>query len=115
MKVKFLYLYSTDAGTNPEKLVIIGTDNGCAIFFRYEGKSSYHSLSFKTKTIHFVLQVIPKFIAGTPTHRSNHQTLRRFIEVILVNFQLTQLPITNILECVFLKAISQVNSDFILN
>lgn len=26
-----------DVGTKPEKMVIIGTDNGCAIFFRYEG------------------------------------------------------------------------------
>lgn len=30
-------IFLTDVGTNPEKLVIIGTDNGCAIFFRYEG------------------------------------------------------------------------------
>lgn len=29
-----------DAGTKPEKLVVIGTDNGCAIFFRYEGKKN---------------------------------------------------------------------------
>jgi hypothetical protein len=27
-----------DVGTKPQKLVIIGTDNGCAIFFRYEGE-----------------------------------------------------------------------------
>lgn len=29
-------------GTKPEKLVIIGTDNGCAIFFRYEGHSEVY-------------------------------------------------------------------------
>lgn len=34
---------STDVGTKPEKLVIIGTDNGCAIFFRYEGRKNAES------------------------------------------------------------------------
>lgn len=28
----------TDVGLKPKKLVIIGTDNGSAIFFRYEGQ-----------------------------------------------------------------------------
>ncbi|CAO1387602.1 unnamed protein product [Diamesa tonsa] len=31
-----------EVGVKPEKLVIIGTDNGCAIFFRFEGHSEVY-------------------------------------------------------------------------
>lgn len=49
MKLLWFYetLNSTDVGTKPEKIVIIGTDNGCAIFFRYEGKLLRPDLKLK--------------------------------------------------------------------
>lgn len=32
-----------DVGTKPQKIVLLGTDNGCAIFFRFKGKSVFVS------------------------------------------------------------------------
>lgn len=48
----------TDAGIKPHKLVIIGTDNGSAIFFRYEGQSEVYrwdaNTCFKTENFRVV-------------------------------------------------------------
>lgn len=41
-KRKYFKLNITDVGVKPNKLVIIGTDNGSAIFFRYEGQSEVY-------------------------------------------------------------------------
>lgn len=50
-----------DVGVKPSKLVILGTDGGCAIFFRYEGQSEIYRWDSNTsfKSAHF-----------TPVYRS---------------------------------------------
>lgn len=44
-----LIFQSTEVGNKPSKQVIIGTDNGAALFFRYEGQSEVYRWNTNTK------------------------------------------------------------------
>lgn len=44
----FFFFQFSEAGNKPSKQVIIGTDNGAALFFRYEGQSEVYRWNTNT-------------------------------------------------------------------
>lgn len=54
----FKFVFFLDVGTKPNKQVIIGTDNGSAIFFRYEGQSEVYRWDTNTNYNESNFQVV---------------------------------------------------------
>lgn len=53
-----IFHYDTEVGSKPSKQVIIGTDNGSAMFFRYEGQSEVYRWDTNTNYAESNFQVV---------------------------------------------------------
>lgn len=53
-----IFFHDPEVGTKPTKQVIIGTDNGSALFFRYEGQSEVYRWDTNTNYNETNFQVV---------------------------------------------------------